>query len=91
MYETRDKIILGICISVEKNHAVANPQAVKFKMCYCKYRIGYHLLIRSYYNNLMRKELATFKALVVGDASIKRIEKTPIKRTPGDTTIVGHN
>jgi hypothetical protein len=39
----------------------------------------------------MRKELATLKALIVGNASIKRVDKTAVKRTPGDTTIVGHN
>jgi len=39
----------------------------------------------------MRKKLAVFKALIAGDASIEHIDKTPIKRTPGDTTIVGHN
>jgi hypothetical protein len=38
----------------------------------------------------MRKELAIFKALVAGDASIVNIDKTPIKRTPGDTTEVSH-
>ena len=37
-------------------------------------------------NNFMRKELATFKALIAGDASIDYIAKTPIKRTPGDVT-----
>jgi hypothetical protein len=34
----------------------------------------------------MRKELATFKALVAGDASIEYIDKTPIKMTPGNVT-----
>ena len=34
----------------------------------------------------MRKELATIKALIAGDASIVNIDKTSIKRTPGDTT-----
>jgi hypothetical protein len=38
----------------------------------------------------MRKELVIFKALIAGDASIERINKTPIKRTPGDTTEVAH-
>jgi hypothetical protein len=38
----------------------------------------------------MRKELATFKALITGDASIEYIDKTPIKRPPGDTTELGH-
>ena len=39
----------------------------------------------------MHKKLSIIKALVAGDASIEFIDKTPIKRTPGDTTIVGHN
>jgi hypothetical protein len=34
----------------------------------------------------MRKELANLKALIAGDASIDYIDKTPIKRTPGDVT-----
>ena len=34
----------------------------------------------------MRKELATFKALIAGDASIEYIDKTPLKRTPGNVT-----
>jgi hypothetical protein len=34
----------------------------------------------------MRKEVATFKALITGDVSIEYIDKTPIKRTPGDMT-----
>jgi hypothetical protein len=34
----------------------------------------------------MRKELATFKALIARDASIEYIAKTPMKRTPGDVT-----
>jgi hypothetical protein len=38
----------------------------------------------------MRKKLATFKALITGDASIEYIDKTTIKRPPGDTTEVGH-
>jgi hypothetical protein len=38
----------------------------------------------------MRKELATVKALIAGYASIEYIDKTPIKRTPGDTTELGH-
>jgi hypothetical protein len=42
-------------------------------------------------NNVMEKKLAILEALILGDVSLKRIEKTPIKRTPGDTTIVGHN
>ena len=32
----------------------------------------------------MRKELAIFKALIAGDASIVNIDKTSIKRTSGD-------
>lgn len=39
----------------------------------------------------MRKKLATLKALIAGDASIDCIDKTFIKRTPGDTTEVPHN
>lgn len=39
----------------------------------------------------MRKKLAILEALVAGELSIKSIDKTLIKRTPGDTTIVGHN
>jgi hypothetical protein len=38
----------------------------------------------------MRKELATIKSLIAGDASIEYIDKTTIKRTPGDTTEVTH-
>ena len=34
----------------------------------------------------MRKKLAIFKALIAGDASIEYIDKTSIKRTPGDST-----
>jgi hypothetical protein len=55
-----------------------------------KYQICYHLLIRNPYTNLMRKEVATFKALITGDVSIEYIDKTPIKRTPGDMTEVSH-
>lgn len=39
----------------------------------------------------MRKGLATVKAIIVGDASIEYVDKTPIKRTPGDTTEMAHN
>jgi hypothetical protein len=39
----------------------------------------------------MRKKLATFKAIIAGDASIEDINKTSINGTPGDVTIVGHN
>ncbi len=35
----------------------------------------------------MRKELATFKALIKGEASIEYIDKTAIKKTPGDITM----
>jgi hypothetical protein len=45
---------------------------------------------KEFLNKLMRKELATFKALITGNASIRYIDKTPIKRTPGDTTEVTH-
>ena len=39
----------------------------------------------------MRKELATFKALIKGEASIEYINKTPISKTPGDLTMdCGH-
>jgi hypothetical protein len=34
----------------------------------------------------MRKELATFRALIAGNASIEYIHKTYIKRTPGNIT-----
>ena len=34
----------------------------------------------------MRKELATFKAIIAGNASIEYIDKTPIRKTRGDTT-----
>jgi hypothetical protein len=34
----------------------------------------------------MRKELSTIKALIVRNASIEYVGKTPIKRTPGDVT-----
>jgi hypothetical protein len=40
----------------------------------------------------MRKELATFKALIKGGASIDYIDKTFLKKTPGDMTMgCGHN
>jgi hypothetical protein len=39
----------------------------------------------------MQKAVATFKAIIVGDASINYVGKTPIKRTPGDTTQMSHN
>lgn len=34
----------------------------------------------------MHKALETFKAIIAGDVSIEYINKTPIKRTPGDVT-----
>jgi hypothetical protein len=36
----------------------------------------------------MSNKLAILKALVAGDAAVIHIDKTPIKRTPGD---IGHN
>jgi hypothetical protein len=39
----------------------------------------------------MREKVAIFKAFVSGDVSLKYVDKIPVKRTPGDTTIVGHN
>jgi len=39
----------------------------------------------------MKKKLAILEALILGDVSLERTEKTPVKKTPGDTTIVGHN
>jgi hypothetical protein len=39
----------------------------------------------------MIKQIATVKALIAGRASIEYIHKSPIKRTPGDTTEVPHN
>ena len=38
----------------------------------------------------MRKKLTIFKALITGDASIEHIDKTSIRRTPGDVTEVSH-
>jgi len=37
----------------------------------------------------MRKEIATFKALVKGEASIEYIDKTLIKKTAGDIRMDG--
>jgi hypothetical protein len=34
----------------------------------------------------MHKKLAIFKALIDGNASIEYVNKTAIKRTPGDVT-----
>lgn len=39
----------------------------------------------------MSKKLAILKALAAGDATIEPVDKCFVKRTPGDTTIVGHN
>jgi len=39
----------------------------------------------------MREQLATAKAIINGTASIEFIHKSVLKRTPGDTTVVGHN
>jgi hypothetical protein len=39
----------------------------------------------------MDKALATLKAIILGTASIEYAGKTAIKRTPGDTTQMGHN
>lgn len=39
----------------------------------------------------MQNALSTLKALIVGDASIKYAGRMYIKRTPGDTTQLGHN
>jgi hypothetical protein len=39
----------------------------------------------------MGKNLSIIRALVDGSACIHYIDKIPIKRTPGDTTVVGHN
>jgi hypothetical protein len=38
----------------------------------------------------MRKEIATFKALIRREASIEYVEKTRIKGTPGEVTQGGH-
>jgi hypothetical protein len=39
----------------------------------------------------MRRLLATMKALINGGASIDSVDKTPILRSPGDVTELGHN
>jgi hypothetical protein len=39
----------------------------------------------------MHKALVKFRALIVGELSIDFVDKTPIKRTPGDTTEMAHN
>jgi hypothetical protein len=39
----------------------------------------------------MRKELATLKGLINGDASIEYVDKIRVKKTPGNVTMdVGH-
>ncbi len=39
----------------------------------------------------MRKQLATIKAIIKGDASIEYVEKIHIRKAPGDLTMdVGH-
>ena len=38
----------------------------------------------------MRKELAIFKKLITGNASIGLVDKIYIKRTPGNTAEGGH-
>jgi hypothetical protein len=43
------------------------------------------------YRSDMRKLLATMKALMSGGASIDSVDKTPISKTPGDVTELGHN
>jgi hypothetical protein len=40
--------------------------------------------------DLMGRKLSTFKAIVTGNATIEFIGKTPLRRTPGDTTYMGH-
>jgi len=35
--------------------------------------------------------IAVIKGLVRGDASIDYIGKTPVSKSPGDVTYVGHN
>jgi hypothetical protein len=39
----------------------------------------------------MRKLIVILKALMFGSASIERVEKFPVSRTPGDVTEVCHN
>ena len=55
-----------------------------------KYNLEYYLLIRTC-QILYEKAIATLRAIIIGDASIKYAGKTPIKRTPGDTTQMPHN
>lgn len=39
----------------------------------------------------MQKLIAIIKALIKGRITIDVVDKTPISRTPGDVTNVGHN
>jgi hypothetical protein len=39
----------------------------------------------------MNKAIVTLKAIIIGDASVKYAGKTPVKRTPGETTQMNHN
>jgi hypothetical protein len=39
----------------------------------------------------MSKLLAILKALINGEAKIDSVDKTPIVRTPGEVTELGHN
>ena len=39
----------------------------------------------------MSKLLAILKALINGEAKIDSVDKTPIDRTPGEVTELGHN
>jgi hypothetical protein len=39
---------------------------------------------------LMRKKLATLRAIIAGNATIEYINKTPVKKAPGETTEVAH-
>jgi hypothetical protein len=40
---------------------------------------------------MMHKLLATIRSLINGEASIERVGKTSISRTPGDVTDLNHN
>ena len=72
---------------------------VLFKNHVNKVRISYHLMlcaaeifINLYaYQGGMSKLLAILKALINGEAKIDSVDKTPIDRTPGDVTELGHN
>jgi hypothetical protein len=39
----------------------------------------------------MRKQVEIFKAILTGNISVDYINKTTIRRTPGNVTDVGHN